>query len=525
MGSARSRLLAVAAAATVVAASCSSSSGSGQIGAFRHFAGSAPSPGASSSTSSVPASGASFPGAPVAPVHWVACQGSAGPSGYQCATIQVPRNPENPSVGGTIGLALDRRPASGTKYGSLLINPGGPGGSGVDFLPQAVSFLDPSLLEHFDVVGFDPPGVDRTAPIVCADGPQLDQYYAANPDPTTPAGLAAYLALDRTFAAGCEARSGAELPYVSTVDAAMDMDVIRADLGDAKLTYLGFSYGTFLGATYANLFPQRVRAMVLDGALDPSLPVIASLEQQSAGFDQDLRDALTACATKPSCPWKFTGDPVAAYRALLAKVSASPVPVSGSSRTVGAAAFLYGTALTLYDTSYWTYLYQALAGVQAGDGTFMLELFDNYTGRNANGTYSNELEANAAVNCLDDPAPSVAAVEAAAVEVAQTAPVFGPSDVLSELQCDVWPVPATGRVEPIHADGSPPIVVVGSTGDPATPYADAQALASQLQHGVLLTRVGDGHTGYQFSSCIRGYVDSYLIDLTVPPAGIRCPSN
>jgi pimeloyl-ACP methyl ester carboxylesterase len=505
-------------AAALVAASCSSSAATG--------AGpKSPLPPPISVPAGTPSSVPSSLPAAATPISWHPCSGAAGPTGYQCATVAVPRDPAHPTPGDTIGMAIDRSPATGSKIGSLLINPGGPGGSGVDFLPEAVGFLGSDVKAHFDVVGFDPPGVDRTAPIVCADGPQLDAYYGADPQPTTPAGMASYIALDQQFAAGCEARSGKELPYVSTEDAARDMDVLRADLGDAQLTYLGFSYGTFLGATYAELFPTKVRAMVLDGALDPSLPTVTSLDDQSAAFDADLASALQACQSDTSCPWQATGDPVSAYRALLAKVTAHPLAVAGTNRTVGEAAFLYGTALTLYDTSYWQDLYKALAAAQQGDGSIMLDLFDSYTGRNADGTYSNELEANAAVNCLDAPPVPVATVEADLPQAARVAPVFGPSDLLSEIQCDYWPVPATGTVGPIHADGSPPIVVVGTTGDPATPYADAVSLASQLQHGVLLTRVGEGHTAYPYSSCIRSHVDSYLVGLTVPAKGLRCPTD
>lgn len=467
----------------------------------------------------------SFPGAPVAPIQWTSCLGGAGPSGFQCATIQVPRDPMDPSVGGTIGMAIDRHPASGTKTGSLLVNPGGPGGSGVDFLPQVVSLFSSKILDHFDIIGFDPPGVARTAPIYCLPAAQFASYLQYNPVPTTPAQLAGYLAEDRTFAAGCQEESAAELPYVSTVDAAMDMDVIRADAGDPKMTYYGFSYGTFLGATYANLFPTRVRAMVLDGAIDPSLAPITSLDEQSASFDADLKDALNACVDRSSCPWNPQGDPVTAFEQLEAQVSAKPVAVADSDRSVDLSVFLYGTAMTLYNTSLWPQLYEALAQLQEGNGSDMLSLFDEYTGRNSNGTYTNELESNVAVNCLDAPAPSVAAIEAAAPAARAAAPVFGVADLYSELQCAVWPVPATSQVAPIHATGSPAIVVVGSTGDPATPYAEAQALAAQLSHGVLLTRVGDGHTAYAYSSCIRNYVDAYLTALTVPPVGIRCPSD
>ena len=462
---------------------------------------------------------------PATPAQWQPCRSTAGPSGFQCATIQVPRNPAAPHPGDTIGMALDRRPASGQKIGSLLVNPGGPGASGIDFLPEVVKFLPQTMLDHFDVVGFDPPGVGRSAPIVCLDGPGLDQYFHADPAPPTAAGLDAVIGEDRTFAQGCQARSGAELPYVSTVDAAMDMDVIREDVGDPQLTYMGFSYGTFLGATYAGLYPTHIRAMVLDGAMDPSIPVFQSLDQQSAAFDADLASALSNCASQASCPWRAGPNPVQTFAQLMQRVRAHPLPASGMSRTVGPAELLYGTGAALYSTSTWSYLYRALAQASAGNGTYMLKLFDSYTGRAPNGQYTNEFEANAAVNCLDSPAPSVQAIQSHASVSASTAPVFGVPDLYSELGCAVWPVPATGHPAPIHAAGSPPIVVVGTTGDPATPYEEAQSLASQLDHGVLLTRLGEGHTAYPFSSCIRNHVDSYLINLVVPPAGIRCPTN
>lgn len=515
IGSARRALAGVA--SLVVLAACSSSPGRSGTPAPASSTTNAP-----STTTAVPPPSTGFQ---VAAPDWQPCQGNAGPAGYQCATIQVPRDPADPTVGGTIGLALDRRPASGSKIGSLLINPGGPGASGVDFLPDAVSFLSKTLLQHFDVVGFDPPGVARSAPIICLDGPGLDAYFHEDPDPPTAAGLAAAISEDRTFAEGCQSRSGAELPYVSTVDAAMDMDLIRRSVGDPTLTYLGFSYGTLLGATYAGLYPTRIRAMVLDGAIDPSIPVVQSLDQQSAAFDADLRAALTNCVDSSSCRWRPAGDPVAAFERLMASVRVHPLPARGTSRQVGPAELLYGAGAALYSTTTWTYLDDALAEAAAGDGTGFLTLFDSYTGRSTNGQYTNEFEANAAVNCLDSPAPSIAAIEAHAPVSQAVAPVFGVADLYSELGCAVWPVPATGRPAAIHAAGSPPIVVVGTTGDPATPYPEAQALASQLARGVLLTRVGEGHTAYPYSSCIRNYVDGYLVDLTVPPAGVRCSSN
>jgi pimeloyl-ACP methyl ester carboxylesterase len=436
----------------------------------------------------------------------------------------VPRDPLNPALG-QIGMALDRRPASGRKIGSLLVYPGGPGVSGVDFLPDAVALMPAQLSQRFDVVGFDPPGIGRTAPIVCADPAGLARYLDLDPEPSTPAALATMIAGDRTFASGCESRSGQELPYVSTADAAMDLDVVRQALGDAQLTYLGFSYGTSLGAAYAERYPSHVRALVLDGALDPALPVITELDQQAAALEGQLRQFFTTCTATPSCAWKPGPDPMGAFEALLARVRATPLPARKTPRTVGPAELLFGTAAALYSTGTWGSLAQALAQATSGDGTGLLALFDSYTQRRSDGTYSNLVEANEAVNCLDAPAPTIPQIEAAAPAAAAVAPVFGVQNLYSELDCSVWPVAATGKVGPVHAPGAPPIVVVGSTGDPITPYAWAQALAGELDRGVLLTRVGDGHTGYGASSCIRAAVDSYLIDLKVPAAGTRCPTT
>jgi pimeloyl-ACP methyl ester carboxylesterase len=471
-----------------------------------------------------PTGTATTPPATVAPaVRWSACEGAAGPAGYQCATVMVPRDPAHPDAG-QIGMAIDRRAATGRKIGSLLVNPGGPGVSGVDFLPYVVATMPADLRASFDIVGFDPPGVDRTAPIICEDSTGLDRYFSTDPEPQTSSGFAALVAVDRTLASGCEARNPAELSHVSTVDAAGDMDVLRAALGDARLTYLGFSYGSLLGATYAGLFPTHIRAMVLDGVLDPALPALAEIDQQSEALDAQLQAFFAMCA-QSGCAWHPDGDPTAAFEALVARARAHPLPAEGTSRPVGPAAVLWGAAETLYSPATWPQLAQSLQAATDGDGTDFLALSDEYVGRSSHGAYSNILEANAAVNCLDTPAPSLAAIQANAPLVRKVAPVFGLLDLYGAVQCTVWPVPATGTIGPIRASGSPPIVVVGSTGDPVTPYAWAQSLSQELAGGVLLTRVGDGHTAYASSACIRAQVDRYLISLTVPPAGTRCPSD
>jgi len=455
---------------------------------------------------------------------WSACNGADGPKGYQCASVEVPLNPENPAQPGTVAIALDRHLGSTPSDGVLLVNPGGPGVSGVDFLPQVMDMVPRSVSEHFEVVGFDPPGVGHSDPVTCVDSSKLLRFVNANPAPTSPGGFATLVSADRSFAAACEKRSGRELPYVSTVDAALDMDRLRRSLGVGSISYLGFSYGTLLGATYADMFPGHVRAMVLDGAVNPDLGVVDSLDAQSDAFEAELDSMFASCEADTGCAWHPGSDPLGAFENLMAAVAAHPLAVAGSSQPFGVAQLLYATAAGLYTPSSWPTLEAGLGELERGDPTTLHQLFDSYIGLSAAGV-SNELEAETAVTCLDTPAPSLAALEAAAPAAEKAAPVFGLLNLYSEALCSVWPVPATGRPMVLHADGSPPIVVVATTGDPATPYAEGVALAGQLQHGVLVTRVGEGHTAYSYSSCVRSYVNAYLVGLKVPPPGLRCPSD
>jgi pimeloyl-ACP methyl ester carboxylesterase len=458
------------------------------------------------------------------PASWSACTGDAGPQGFQCATLQVPLNYAQPQLG-TIGIALDRRPASGPgpRLGSLLINPGGPGASGVDFLASAARLVSPSVRDRFDLIGFDPRGVARSAPVRCLDPPAMTQFLDVDPAPVTNAGFQSLVSADRSFTQACESRSGRILPYVSTANAARDMDQIRGSVGDATLSYLGFSYGSFLGATYAELFPRRVRAVVLDGAIDPSLGAIDGNIDQSVGFDHELTDFFSWCAATATCSWRPGTELRAAFNSLHDRLRSHSLSVQG--RTVGPSEFFYGVAQPLYSRASWPSLADALNEASRGDGTLLLEFFDEYVQRNPDGSYTNSIEANNAISCLDEPWPTdVTVIEHDAATAARAAPEFGVANLYGGVACALWPVPATGRPHAIRAAGSPPILVVGSTGDPATPYAQAQALAKELEHGVLITRIGEGHTGYPSSACVRTVVDSYLTDLTVPPADPQCSS-
>lgn len=472
---------------------------------------------ATSSTAVPPA------GAPP-PVRWLPCG-----SGRDCATVDVPLDYAHPN-GPKIPIALTRRPASGpTRIGSLLVNPGGPGESGVSSMGLFESILSKNLLDHFDLVAFDPRGVGASDGVQCLDGPGLDRWLNVDPVPATPAALATLVAADREFVTACQAHSGAILAYVGTANAARDMDRIRAALGDAKLTYLGFSYGTELGAFYADEFPTHVRAMVLDGAVDPAVDPVTADKVQAAGFDKELADFFADCAASLSCPWRppgFDGTPSSlhsAYDRLMHSIEAHPLVVGA--RAVGPGQAFLGVVTPLYSRGSWPALALALASAQAGNGAPLLELFDSYVQRQPDGTYSDSLAANAAITCADQRWPTdPAAYPPLAAAAAKVAPEFGPANIYGSLTCAVWPVRGGGHPHAVSAVGAPPIVIVGSTGDPATPYSWAKALASELRSGVLLTRDGEGHTGYEASACIRADVDAYLIGLSPPPPGIVCPS-
>ena len=485
------------------------------------------------SSAPAPSHSATPPAAPTAPPSATPPAGSAAvalawhscESGFSCATMTVPLDRAHPESG-TVDIAVTRRaaPDAATRLGSLLVNPGGPGASAIGFLQSSWRDLPDAVRSRFDLVAFDPRGVGRSAPVTCLSTAELDAYFALDPSPDTPAELQALEAGGQRFSAGCQAQSRRLLPHVSTEDAARDMDVLRASLGDAGLTYLGYSYGTSIGAEYLRLFPTRVRAMVLDGAIDPALTWDQELEGQSKGFDVALQAFLTDCqATTCAFRRAVKGDLGAAFDALAARVDRSPLTGKGA-RTVGPGEFTLGVGATLYDrTDGWPVLAEALRRAEGGDGQLLLALSDSYLERGPNG-YSNESEANAAVNCIDrpwprDPAPYLALAE----RVKATAPRFGPEIALSGLGCASWPVPPVSTPKPVRAEGAPPVVVIGTTRDPATPYAWAQALAHELASGVLFTHEGDGHTAYRTSApaCLRDPVDAYLLTAEAP-APLTC---
>lgn len=452
---------------------------------------------------------------------WSSC---AAP--FECATVRVPIDYAHPA-NGSIDLALIRLPSTGrgARIGDLVTNPGGPGGSGVEFVrDEAFYVFSPALRDQFDIVGFDPRGVGLSDPIECVDGATMDRLNALDPVPDQPGELTALVDGAKTFDAGCVANSGPLLPFMSTIDAAKDLEQIRIALRDPKLTYLGFSYGTFLGSTYADLYPDRVRALVLDGAVDATVDDLGEVQAQS--FADAFSRFLADCGSQPACPFYNGGHPGPVYDALMARIDAVPLPAPalGNARQVGPGEALTGVVAALYDRGAWPILARALALAQDGDGSILLELADALNERRPDGTYPNLSAANTAVMCADFTASTdLATYEALAHESGTRIPRFGAASVYLGLDCAFWPFhPSRDPVAPV-ARGAPPILVIGTTGDPATPYAWAVALANQLTSGVLLTRKGEGHTAYGRSTCVTGLVDTYLLTLAVPKAGTVCP--
>jgi pimeloyl-ACP methyl ester carboxylesterase len=448
-------------------------------------------------------------------------------SGFQCATAKVPLDYSKPSSG-QLSLSLIRLPATNKnqRIGSLFTNPGGPGGSGVNFVRQAAQSFGSDLRERFDIVGFDPRGVGTSDPIRCLTGPQLDKYFATDTTPDDQKELDALAAQSEGFAEGCESKSAARLGYVGTVNAARDMDVLRAAVGDEKFTYYGASYGTYLGAFYAEQFPKKVRALVLDGAVDPTLSSTALLVEQSKGFETALKAFASDCTKQPDCPLGTSEDAVIdRITAFLKQLDKAPLSNRRDSRKVTESWATMGLATALYAKEYWPLLRQAFAqGMQQKDGTLFMTLADQLVERKPDGTYSNQSEANMAVNCVDKPNPRDLPTYRKSVEEAKKAsPLFGEFVVWGGLGCVYWPVQAKQAPKPIAAKGSAPILVIGTTRDPATPYKWSENLASQLDSGTLLTLDGDGHTAYlQGNPCITRATDRYLLTTRLPKADTVC---
>jgi pimeloyl-ACP methyl ester carboxylesterase len=457
------------------------------------------------------------PSSPVSKIAWTDCGG-----GFQCGTLQVPLDYENPTAR-TISLALLRKPALNktTRIGSLLVNPGGPGESGIEFLRGDLASLS-NLNMRFDLVAWDPRGVAESTPITCVSGPQEDTYLATDSVLDDPAEKQAFIQANKDFAAGCQSRSGDLLPFMDSASTARDMDQIRIAVGDAKLTYLGFSYGTYIGQWYAHLFPTHVRALSLDGVVDPTVSADDSLYGQIVGFQKNLDAYVAGCKSRTACPYGGTGDIEAKIMAAMNQLDQTPLKVGPRELTRTLA--MTGLLLTMYDQSLWQYADQGLTALDQGNGQLFLLLADTYNNRNSDGTYKNLFNgAYHSAYCLDFPVPAdISAYDQLTAKYTAASPLFGPWSIYSNLQCAYWPVKSKNTNAPLTVQGAPPILLVGGTNDPATPYSEAQSVNRQISGSVLLTRQGNGHTSYDSSTCAHEAEDAYLIDLTVPSAGTTC---
>lgn len=455
-------------------------------------------------------------------LDWAPCDDAPlSAADLECATLTVPLDHDEPD-GDQIELAVNRLPATGDpddRIGSLVFNPGGPGGSGVEFLAQAAFVMPDELADRFDLVGFDPRGVGASTAIDCDvdyddDVTLIDEGDRSGWDELADEAESA--------AEDCTAESRALEPYVGTNNAARDLDLLREALGDDQLSYVGFSYGTRLGATYAELFPDRVRALVLDGAVKPTDDEAELAREQGIGFDRALANWSAACDEDEDCalsdfPASF--DAIEQLRQTVAEDG--PLPTDDPDRVLTAGEADLAMIASLYSTQLWPLLAQGLADANEGDGTLLQALADSYVGRELDGSYSNLGVANLAINCADAPdRPDRDEVYDAAVDNAARSRYFD-----DFLRANTGCIGTAEPIDPIRigpASGAAPILVIGTTGDPATPYEWAVELADLLESGVLFTVEAEGHTAFLDAQCVTPVVVAYLVDLELPDGDARC---
>jgi pimeloyl-ACP methyl ester carboxylesterase len=448
---------------------------------------------------------------------------------FECTRLQVPLDYADPA-GQTAQIGVLRQRATGERIGSLLVNPGGPGASGMSLAASLSSRLVESPLgQRFDLVGFDPRGVGASTPTInCLDDADWEVERADLDIDPSPEGVAQTEAENRQFAQRCAERSGGPqvLENVGTRDVVRDLDVLRAALGDPKLTYLGYSYGTRIGSAYAEQFPQNVRALVLDGALDPTQTTVDRTVDQNAGFQQAFDAYAADCATQPNCP--LGTDPARAtanFQALTRPLIDQPVPAEGGTRTLSYSDAVTGTTQALYLSDFWPLLSLGLSGLASGDGTALLRLADIYNDRGQDGHYGNGIEAFRAISCVDEQRITDRAEQAELIRRSVEAAPFtddGRGVVAALDACAFWPVPPTSEPHVPQVTGLAPTLTISVTGDPATPYQAGVDLAKAL-NGRLLSVKGEQHTAaLQGNPCVDDIVSAYLIDLRLPPEGQTC---
>ena len=468
--------------------------------------------------------------APVGAVRWGPCEVSGGdlPRGAQCGELAVPVDYAQPEKS-MATLALIRFPATENKIGSLVINPGGPGESGVDAAVSLLDVISKDVRRHFDIVGFDPRGVGSSTPVISCNTDADDDAYRADPQVDySPEGVAHIENIEKQFIQRCVDKVGTDfLANVGTVNVARDLDRLRQALGDEKLTYLGFSYGTLIGSAYAEAYPDKVRAMILDGAVDPNADPIQSDIDQAAAFQKAFDDYAADCAMDNDCP--LGTDPakaVAAYHDLVDPLVAKPARTADP-RGLGYSDAITGTITAMYAPALWEHLTTGLRELQQGEGDTLLTLADSYWDRDEQGRYSNANDALVAINCVDNP-PNTDRAKAIDEDrrMREVAPFMSYGEFTGDAPldtCAFWPVRPTSAPHTISAPGLPPVLVVSTTDDPATPYQAGVDLAKQLG-GALLTFEGTQHTVvFDGNECVDSFATNYLVDLELPlPDTMRC---
>ena len=459
-------------------------------------------------------------------IDWQDC---ADDDAYQCATVEVPLDYDDPD-GQTIELALKMHPADGDNpLGNLFINPGGPGGSGIDLVEGLYGYIPSEITDAYNLIGFDPRGVGASTAVDCLTDAELDEDRSAEDSALEEGDLDGIVEEIQEFEQKCEENTAVEglLDHIDTISAARDLDVLRALGGDNDLNYLGYSYGTYLGATYADLFPENVGRMVLDGALDPSLSAAEITLGQAQGFEAALQAYVEDCQAGPDCPLKGdVEDGIKQIQQFLEQTSNSPIPTADSKRPLTYSLAESAIIGVMYQDEAWSFLTSALdAAMNDNDGSLLLYVADLFASRNDDGSYDgNGDEVIGAINCLDYPVEGDEATwEEEAEELEEASPTFGADLAYTDLYCQAWGHESTRERAEVHAEGANPILVIGTTGDPATIYEWAVALDEQLESSALLTWEGNGHTAYgRAGDCVDKAVDAYLLRGILPDGGLTC---
>lgn len=465
------------------------------------------------------------PNADTGTLTWSSCAGVAAEmAGLECATLVVPLDYSAPD-GESIDVAVARAATADDdlRIGSLVFNPGGPGGSGIEFLTNVAGVIPPELTERFDLVSFDPRGVGASTAIDCEVDFDDDVSLLA---PGDDAGWDALVAEVESRVDSCTADSLALEPYVGTNSAARDLDALREALGDEQLSYVGFSYGTRLGATYAELFPDRVRALVLDGAVKPTDDGALIGLEQGPGFDAALESFAAACDADTDCALTDVGPTLDVYTGLVEEISAvGDFPTDDGDRVLTPGELTLGVAAALYSTQLWPILADALFLAESQqDGSLLQVLADTYLGRQPDGTYDNSQISGLVINCADDPSRPPSDEVRIQAELSAQASVYFADFLRASTGC----IGTVDAVDPIAigpADGAAPILVIGTTGDPATPYQWSVEMAEVLSSGVLYTVEADGHTAFLSVPCVDDVVIDYLVDLDLPGENSGCAAE